>query len=135
MYKNDEMSEKAKIFVRKVKRRIYRQPYLNVTEITPIFSQEKLRNDKQKMFVELSEPSVKLDESNNDDCTTNPWRIPPNSNILLFLLRWPITFTLWSTIPDSRRFKSFYILSFFNCVLWIGLCSYSIVFVSTDVGE
>jgi hypothetical protein len=134
MYNNDEMSEKAKILARKVKRRIHRQPYQEVTEITPLFTREKLTNDKRKICLELSEPLMKLDESGNDDCATNPWKIPNNSNVLLFLLRWPITLTLWCTIPDSRRFKRFYIFTFINCVLWIGLCSYFIVFVSTDVG-
>jgi hypothetical protein len=133
MYNNDEMSEKAKILARKVKRRIHRQPYHEVTEITPLFTREKLTNDKT--FLKLSEPSVKLVDSTNDDGTTSPWKIPPESNVLLFLLRWPITFTLWCSIPNSRRFKSFYILSFINCVIWIGLCSYFIVFVSTDVGK
>lgn len=132
MYNNDEMSEKAKILARKVKRRIHRQPYQEVTEITPLFIRNKLTNDKHEM---ISEPFVKLDESVNDDCATSPWKIPGNSNVLLFLLRWPITLTLWCTIPDSRRFKRFYVFSFINCVFWIGLCSYFIVFVSTDVGE
>jgi hypothetical protein len=134
MYNNDEMSEKAKILARRVKRRIHRQPYQEVTEITPLFTREKLTNNERQTFLELSEPLVKLDESVNDDYATNPWNIPANSNILLFLLRWPITLTLWCTIPDSRRFKRFYIFTFINCVIWIGLCSYFIVFVSTDVG-
>ena len=135
MYYNDEVSEKAKFFARKVQRRIYRQPYLDVTEIAPFFIRGKVTDNKHETFLEFSEPSVKLDESNNEDGTTSPWKIPPNSNVLLFFIRWPITLTLWSTIPDSRRFKSFYIFSFINCVIWIGVCSYFIVFLSIDVGE
>lgn len=133
MYKNDAMSEKAKILARKIRRRIRRQPYQEVTEIVPFFNRENpIYGEKD---AGLSEPLVKLGEPDNDDCATSPWKIRASSNIFLFLLRWPITFTLWCTIPDSRRFKKFYVLTFMNCVLWIGCISFSVVFITTDVGE
>lgn len=139
MYKNDAMSEKAKLLARRVKRRLRRQPYQEVSEILPLFNREKLQvdiiGDGVKINVELSEPLVKLLESSDEDCATNPWIIPATVNLFQFLLRWPITFLLWFTIPDSRRFKQFYILTFINCVLWIGCLSYIVVFITTDVGE
>lgn len=128
MYKDEAMSEKAKILARKVKRRIYQQPYLEVAEITPLFTQTK------KMNVEFSEPSLKLTDSSIENFATNPW-VTNDMNKLLFLLRWPITFLLWCTIPDPKRFKRFYVLTFINCILWIGCISYFTVFVSSNVGK
>lgn len=135
MYKSDAMAEKAKLLWRNVKRRVRRQSYQDVTEITPLFIRELAVDDERKTSAELSEPHVKLDEAADDDCATNPWKIPASFNVLLFLFRWPITFTLWCTVPDSRRFKRFYLLTFLSCVLWIGCVSYFVIFMSTDVGK
>lgn len=131
MYNDDAMSKQAKIFARKVKRRIRRQPYQEVTEITPLL----VITSNRRKASELSEPLVKLDDSVNDDCATNPWKIPASTNSFIFLLRWPITFTLWCTIPDPRCSQRFYVMTFINCALWIGCISYFVVFVTTDVGE
>lgn len=137
MYNNDSMSEKAKILVQKVKRKFRRQPYQEVTEITPLFIPVKVPKyaEKTTTLEELSEPFVKINDMANEDCATNPWIISASSNLLLFILRWPITFVLWCTIPDSRRFKQFYILTFINCVFWIGCISFFVVFLTTDVGK
>lgn len=136
MYKDDTMSKKVKMFARKVKRRIrhHHQLYQEITEITPFFDHTK--SSSSKLNLELSEPFVKLDDDDgSDNCATNPWMVPIDSSLFMFFLRWPITFTLWCSIPDSKRFKSFYILTFINCVLWIGCISYFVVYISTNVGE
>lgn len=136
MYRNDTMSEKIKIFARNVRWRIRRQPYREVAELTPLFIRENFSNAKSTTILELSEPLVKVDEeAANDHCATNPWRIPNDTNKIYFLIRWPITVVLWCTIPDSRRFKGFYIFTFVNSVLWIGCISYFVVFISTNVSE
>lgn len=135
MYRNDEISEKAKILARKVRRRLRRQPYQEVTEITPLFIREMLPADDIKTSSELSEPSVKINDAASDDSATSPWKMPASSNPFFFIVRWPITFVLWCTVPDARRFKRFYILTFINCVVWIGFVSYFVVFMTTDVGE
>jgi solute carrier family 24 (sodium/potassium/calcium exchanger), member 4 len=139
MYKDDGLSDKVRLLARKLNRRFRHQLYQEVTEITPLFNREKfaISYDANDLVAlpELSEPFTKISESNEDERATSPWKIPASSNPIQFILRWPITFTLWCTIPDSRRFKRFYILTFINCVCWIGCVSYYIVFISTDVGE
>jgi hypothetical protein len=125
MHKDDE---KVTAVARKVQRRIRLRPDDEVSEITPLFTTEKTH-------YELSEPSLKLDAENDENCATNPWRLPRDASTFKFFLRWPITFTLWCTVPDARRFKSFYIFTFVSCVLWILSLSYFVVFLSTNVGE
>lgn len=141
MYKNDAMSEKAKVLARRLKRRI--RPHLSqeATEITPLFSHLRISNvaedaSKSELSPALSEPLVKLhDDINADVCATTPWKVPDDLNRAVFFFCWPITFILWCTIPDPKRYKTFYILTFINCVLWIGCISYFVVFISTNVGE
>lgn len=143
MYKNDAMSQRARVLARRLKRRIRPHLYQEVTEITPLFSHlcyanvaEQPSKPETETSPALSEPLVKInDDFNSDGCATTPWKVPDDLNLAVFLFCWPITFILWCTIPDPKRFKTFYILTFINCVLWIGFISYFAVFVSTNVGE
>lgn len=136
MSKDDTMSEKAKWLAKKIKRRIRHQMYQEVSEMTPFFDRViEVKSYGSKMYTELSEPLVKLDDYGSDNCATYPWKVPDDSNLIMFFLRWPITFILWCTIPDSKRFKSFYIITFINCILWIGCISYFVVCISTNVGK
>lgn len=137
MYKNKYLSERAKLLARKVSRRFHRPLYQEVTEITPLFIRDnfaKSSNASDNTAVELNEPFLKLDEL-EEDSATSPWYIVDDTSKIMYFVKWPITFTLWCTIPDSRRFKSCYLLTFFNCVLWIGCISYFVVNISTNVGR
>jgi hypothetical protein len=125
MYKDDKM---VTAVARKVQRRIRLHRDDELAEITPLFAAKKSHQ-------ELSEPSLKLDAEGDENCATNPWRVPRDGSTLKFFLRWPITFTLWCTVPDARRFKSCYIATFVSCVLWILSLSYFVVSLSTAVGE
>jgi hypothetical protein len=138
------MSEKARILTQKLKRRIHYRPYQNASEITPLFSRDSIIEAEIKsindckgfplMNLEISEPFVKLSEI-EEIHATNPWKVPTDAIFLVYLLRWPITFTLWCTIPDSKRFQKLFLLTFINSVLWIGCISYFIVYLSTNLGK
>lgn len=111
-----------------------------VTEITPLFMRsEYIRNQmyskctQEAEDVKLSVPYDKFD--NNDDCATNPWKLPQDSNILIYFMRWPITFVLWFTIPDCRRHGKIFVITFVNCVAWILGLSYLIASMIANVGE
>lgn len=141
MWKNETMSEKARVLARRLKRRIRPHLYQEATEITPLFSHLSYANNtedtsKTDLNPALSEPLVKLhDDINADVCATTPWKVPDDLSRVVFYFCWPITFILWCTIPDPKRFKTFYILTFINCVFWIGCISYFLVFISTKVGK
>lgn len=137
MYKNKTLSARAKLLAREVSRHFHRPLYREVTEITPLFIRDNFAqpcNTGDSAEPELNEPFVKLDES-DEDSATSPWHIAPDSSKIMYFVKWPITFTLWCTIPDASRYKSCYILTFVNCVLWIGCISYFVVNISTNVGE
>lgn len=137
MYKNKTLCERAKLLARKVSRRFHRSLYQEVTEITPLFVRDnfgKSYNTGDNTTVELNEPYLKLDEL-EEESATSPWHMADDTSKIMYFVKWPITFTLWCTIPDARRFKSCYILTFFNCVLWIGCISYFVVNISTNVGR
>lgn len=134
------MSEKMRLVAHKIKIRFlkvslpYDDDFDKVTEITPLFMRKELLGNIKCIKVEKL--SVQYDKfTRNNDCATNPWRICENSSLLLYLLRWPITFVLWCTIPDCRRNEKFFILTFINCVVWILVVSYLIASMITNVGK
>lgn len=156
MSKNDKMSEKAKSLAHVIRRKLYRQRYRDVTEISPLFTRQHSRasafdykackaqpeqQPQQEKFekIELSEAQMRLDDDENDppdlddSAAINPWKNFHSKRPIINWLRLPIDLLASCTIPSPRH-KDLYILTFIICVIWIGICSYLIVYVTTDVG-
>jgi Ca2+/Na+ antiporter len=76
-------------------------------------------------------------DDSDDEQPTNPFRVPEGS---LPRLGWaaalPLSIALHFTVPDCRRasMKRFYWLSFIMCVAWIGVFSFVMVWMATEVG-
>lgn len=155
MSKNDKMSEKAKCLAHSIRRKFYRQRYRDVTEISPLFTRQQQRakasafdykacespaqQPSKFVKIELSEPQLDDEEEASDSldfddsAAINPWK-NFHSKRAIYWLRWPIDLLAYSTMPDPRRHKELFMLTFIICVIWIGICSYLIVYVTTDVG-
>lgn len=54
-----------------------------------------------------------------------------------FLFCWPLKFLLCVTIPDARteRLKHWYPLTFIMCLIWVGISSYLVSWMTTVVGD
>jgi hypothetical protein len=139
---NDAMVQKMRLVARKIKKtHFWSISYAEldgdeggeVTEITPLFKRAKLgnNNDDDENKTKETKLSIQCDNFENCECACNPWRISAPHEIL----RWPITFILWCTIPDCRRFQRFYVLTFINCVAWILILSYLIAYMIAIVGK
>jgi hypothetical protein len=139
------VARKIKIQFSKVSSQLYYdEDYVcdKVTEITPLFVRdESIYNQNRKYTIDIDEENIKLVveyenlDEDNDDCATNPWKLPRRSSLLLFILKWPITFILWCTIPDCRRYEKFFAVTFINCVAWILCLSYLIASMIANVGK
>lgn len=126
MYKNDAVAQKMRLVARKFWNISYFElDDEKVTEITPLYRRAKKGDDDEKKHIKMSI------ECDNFECASNPWRIIAPREIL----RWPITFMLWCTIPDCRRFQKYYILTFINCVAWILVLSFVISSMIAIVGK
>jgi hypothetical protein len=144
MYQND--AEKMKSVAQKIKtqfksilyarrfRRAKEGANDEVTEITPLFARANDDDNNDNNGMKEEKLSVLYENFDHNECATNPWRIPTH-NLLLNFFRWPITFILWCTIPDCRRYQRLYLVSFVNCVAWILLLSYLIASLITVVGK
>jgi hypothetical protein len=144
MYSSDSMAKKTRLVAQNIKLQFLKvscYAQSGATEITPLFMRsELLSNGKYDCSNSLGAEEVKLSGEydkfdHHDDGATSPWKLPLESNILLHIVRWPITLTLWCSIPDCRRHGNFYVLTFVNCVAWILALSYLIASMITNVGE
>lgn len=68
------------------------------------------------------------------DYAETPFEVPADSNWFVFLLKWPITFLLWLSVPDCRKHPRLTMLAFALCIMWIGLISYVVAIVITIIG-
>lgn len=72
---------------------------------------------------------------NTIDYADSPWKISHDTSTFTFILRWPITFLLWFTLPDCRKHPRLKMLTFFMCIVWIGITSYAVAMLITIVGK
>ncbi|XP_055388382.1 sodium/potassium/calcium exchanger 3-like [Condylostylus longicornis] len=98
--------------------------YKEVNEITPLLS-----NNLEDDIENIDEFNCSL-ESIDDD----PW-IFNNRNLIIFVLRWPITFLLWITIPNCKKHPKLKYITFLITVCWLAITSYLVSFFITYVGD
>lgn len=139
MYCNDPIS---RFMGRAFRRKSCIRPYAEVTEISPLLSNgcqnganggdcaaAKNGNGHHACASDASEDSFEEEE-----LASTPWNWR-DENGLAYICRWPITFVLWATIPDCRRYPKLRLLTFFACIFWIGITSYFVAFLVTVVGD
>lgn len=122
MFFNDSISKKMRKMVSQYNKKSKNCSFTEVSEISPLITKE-LTN------LESNIPEEKFEE----EITTSPWD-RDEDNYWVFLMRWPITFLLWATIPDCRKNAKLSLLTFILCIFWIGITSYLIAFLITVVG-
>lgn len=90
------------------------------------------------------EPNHLLDvELTLKDCeeleeSTEIWAWPSEMTFwkqAFWIVTWPISFLLFCTIPDCRKYPRLYPLTFFMCILWIGSTSYMTAWLITILGD
>lgn len=68
------------------------------------------------------------------EAADSPWEKPSDTTLFTYILRWPITFCLWLTLPDCRKHPRLVLLTFIMCIVWIGLSSYTVAMAITIIG-
>lgn len=65
------------------------------------------------------------------------WRVPVADRMktIWWIYTWPIKFILTITVPNPKTYRRAYPLTFFMCILWIGINAYMIVWMMTVVGN
>lgn len=66
--------------------------------------------------------------------TSSPWERHHDENFLLYIIKWPLVFLLWITVPDCKKHPKLRGLTFLLCILYIGGTSYIVSFLITIFG-
>lgn len=122
MYFNDSISRKIRKIVSQYRKKYKMRSFMEVTETSPLITKE----------ISNLESNVPVEDLIY--ITASPWN-RDEDHFLVFLMRWPITFLLWATIPDCRKNTKLSLLTFILCIFWIGVTSYLVAFLITIVGR
>jgi len=78
------------------------------------------------------------EEDDDEEGPSNPWELPDSGIVdtLKFLIAWPISLTLWYTVPQcgKEEYKHLYMLAFLISTAWIAAYSYVMVWMVAYVG-
>ncbi|KAM7346597.1 sodium/potassium/calcium exchanger 5-like [Cochliomyia hominivorax] len=142
MYHNQKMSRQAKRLLRSYG--YYRPHYTEVNEFTALLGG---KNNNQSQFslpteacqhieqgLSTSHMMLYLEHQERDVSIASPWS-RENQTIVEFFLRWPITFVLWLSIPNCRKYHSCKYISLILSIIWIAGISYLVAFVITIIGD
>jgi hypothetical protein len=78
------------------------------------------------------------DEEEEEEGPANPWELPDGgfSETSKYLLAWPITLTLYYSVPQcgKEEYKHLYLVSFLMSTIWIAAYSYIMVWMVAYCG-
>ncbi|XP_075990859.1 sodium/potassium/calcium exchanger 5-like [Anticarsia gemmatalis] len=118
------------------------------TEITPLLAKDKVhpldasRHMSPSVQANDVETGIEMKRHNSTDSDTSVssiWSWPDDKTTmckkLMWVVTWPISLVLWMTIPDCRRHRHLYPLTFIMCITWIGGVSYLVAWMITVLGD
>ncbi|KAJ8960845.1 hypothetical protein NQ318_020142 [Aromia moschata] len=130
---NRKLNSAAHRFVAKFRRRNY---YVEVmSETHPLLFQ---KNGKCNGVREILETEVTLKDCEDLEESTKIWEWPSNEppkSKLWWVITWPISFVLYLTTPDCRKYPKLFVVTFLMCIFWIGTTSYLVAWLITVIGD
>ncbi|CAG9825405.1 unnamed protein product [Phaedon cochleariae] len=102
-----------------------------------------IKNPVTAEVADVAEANNKTEESKSvggDEEPHSLWKWPTGSGIfrkITWVITWPIYLVFLFTIPDCERprFKKWFPLTFFMCIVWIGSLSYVVAWMITIIGD
>lgn len=111
----------------------------------PIVQETKKSHSSKSISSINSDPIFMIYDKNSHSETDDSvkkirkslWRLPTSTrlNTIWWLYTWPIKCILTLTIPNPKTFRRLYPLTFFMCIIWIGLNAYMIVWMISVIGK
>ncbi|XP_077302075.1 sodium/potassium/calcium exchanger 5-like [Arctopsyche grandis] len=103
-------------------------------EIATLEKVEKI----DKMAEIQNEKALEVDEEQKVDLPVNLFKFPCDeslANKIWYVYTWPINVILTCTIPSPKRWRFIYPLSFFMCIIIIGINSYFVSWMISTIGD
>nr|XP_023014270.1 sodium/potassium/calcium exchanger 4-like [Leptinotarsa decemlineata] len=130
---NNKLNRTASKCVAKFKKRNY---YVEVlSETHPLLFH---KNGKYEAVQEILENDLTLEDCEKLEESTKIWEWPKEQTTkgkFWWVITWPISFILYLSIPDCRKFPKLFIATFMMCIFWIGSTSYMVAWLITVIGD
>ncbi|KAJ8981098.1 hypothetical protein NQ317_005495 [Molorchus minor] len=130
---NRKLNSAAHRLVAKFRRRNY---YVEVmSETHPLLFQ---KNGKYREVPDIFQNEVTLKDCEDLEESTKIWEWPSNEarrSQMWWVMTWPISFLLYLTIPDCRKYPRLCAVTFVMCIFWIGGTSYMVAWLITTLGD
>lgn len=133
MYFNGSISAVATRALRKIKRKRRYTEVLRETE--PLLTKNGKSNNISNCIIETD---ISLKDCEELEESTNIWEWPGEesaSGKCWWIFTWPISFVLYLTTPDCRKYPKLFVFTFLMCIIWIGMTSYLVAWLITVVGD
>ncbi|XP_045472225.1 sodium/potassium/calcium exchanger 3-like isoform X2 [Harmonia axyridis] len=136
MYFNGSISALATRALRKIKRKRRYTEVLRETE--PLLAKNGKTGSKCNIANCVCEADISLKDCEELEESTNIWEWPTEesaSGKCWWIFTWPISFILYLTTPDCRKYPRLFVFTFLMCIIWIGITSYVVAWLITVVGD
>ncbi|KAG5887626.1 hypothetical protein JTB14_036271 [Gonioctena quinquepunctata] len=79
----------------------------------------------------------KIEQEDKLEATKSLFRKPEGTLLqkTLFYYTWPIQLILKCTIPNPKLYPKYFLVTFFMCIVWIGVNSYVVTWMITIIGN
>ncbi|EFA03342.1 sodium/potassium/calcium exchanger 4 [Tribolium castaneum] len=132
MFFNSPLMRLANSLVSKCRRKGH---YVEIiAETTPLLT----RGEEKSGVSEILETEFTLKDCEDLEESTKIWEWPSDQSRrgqFWWVLTWPISFLLYLTTPDCRKYPRLFVVTFIMCIFWIGVTSYIISWLITVIGD
>ncbi|KAF4531117.1 hypothetical protein B566_EDAN011142 [Ephemera danica] len=125
MYKNEAVSAWAHRVIT-----CWNRPTASSPETSPLLLPSHIKQDRSE-----SRQSGSVSQFADTEISSRGENTECGEYSLWWLLTGPIRLALWLTIPDCRRHRHLYPVTFVMCIAWIGATTYVITWMITVIGD
>ncbi|XP_065164112.1 sodium/potassium/calcium exchanger 3-like [Atheta coriaria] len=145
---NDQVISAINRMVRCCRRRKHNTYQEVLGETKPLLSSEQdlkkngaipeINNGNVENAHQVFDTELTLKDCEDLEESTKIWEWPSDHTVggkMFWCVTWPISFVLYMTTPDCRKFPKLYVITFLMCIFWIGTTSYMVAWLITVVGD
>lgn len=83
-----------------------------------------------------NDTKIKINEKKKKNCN-GLWQLPFSTRLKTFwwIYTWPIKLVLTLTIPNPKKYRRMYPITFVMCIVWIALNSYMVIWMLSVIGK
>lgn len=135
---NNSLSSSANRLVTRLKKRSYYTEIIGETQPLLTAQDGKYNNNETNNVHGILDAELTLKDCEELEESTKIWEWPREETTkgqIWWVFTWPISFLLYMTTPDCRKYPRLFVFTFIMCIIWIGSTSYMVAWLITVIGD